>query len=117
MITNIHEYYTKLSYEVTPQIPMCVCPIHELNNKVPIHYGSGVLLKIADSHFLATASHNLEELKYLYFPIPPDMHYPLGGKSYRIFGPSSIYQDDKIDIAVIKLNDQTVEHLNTHYSF
>lgn len=114
---DINQYYTKLSYQVTSQIPFCICPLHELNNQVSNHLGSGILLKIADSYFLATASHNLEDLNSLFIPTPPNLYQPIVGKKYRTIGASSVYQDDKIDIAVIKLDEKSVNQISTHYSF
>jgi hypothetical protein len=116
-IIDINEYYTDLSYEVTSQIPYCVCPFHELRNNIPYHYGSGVLIKIDKSFFLATASHNLEDSIQLSVPVPPDLFIPIEGKSYRTVGASDIYKDDRIDVAVIKLKSRTVDYLLKHYKF
>jgi hypothetical protein len=116
-ILNINEYYTRISYQVTSQIPFCVCPLHEIKNQIPYQYGSGVLITIGDSYFLATASHNLEDFSSLYIPLPPDLHIQLEGKSFRTVGSSSRYPVDRIDVAIIKLKDRVVSNLVKHYAF
>jgi hypothetical protein len=94
-----------------------VCPLHELKNQIPNHFGSGILLQIGYSYFLATVSHNLEDLNSLFIPTPPNIYQPLVGKTIRTIGASSVYHDDKIDIAVIKLNKKLVNQISSHYAF
>jgi hypothetical protein len=94
----------------------CIIAIYEKGQKKePKPLGSGVLIVVKDEYYIATAAHVLENNS-----TENPKYYPLNNDFYPIKGEAtlSIYNRNNIDIAIFKLEDNSVSELKKeNYNF
>ncbi|MCL9770196.1 serine protease [Flavobacterium sp. HXWNR69] len=84
----------------------------------PAPTGSGLLISIADRFFMLTAAHVIAEDYNSIFIILPDKELTLGGKLHFTPLPlSGKREDDKIDIAIMELEDSVVSDILSSFKF
>ncbi len=96
-----------------------VCPIFRESDCGPLQIGSGVLLKVAEAHFLLTAAHVTDERQTHTLLVPAQ------GGFVNLFGlflesklsSSGSRNDDKLDVAVVRLSDGLVSRLHDRLLF
>ena len=83
----------------------------------PQSMGSGVLLRLGSKHFLLTAAHIADEYDDVYLLIGHEASsiggitrtYPLPASGER--------EDDKIDVSICELDNDTIEYINRRHRF
>ncbi len=84
----------------------------------PSPTGSGLLLKFNNRFFMLTAAHVIAEDYNDLFIILPEKELRLGGQLFSTpLPPSGRREDDKIDIAVLELNNETVKEIGEDFSY
>jgi hypothetical protein len=79
--------------------------------------GTGVFLQIENSHFLITAAHVAEDLNYqLSVGIDEHTIHTIGGQLITN-NPGISRSLDKLDICILKISEESVERISSHYSF
>src|SRR5438874_11777040 len=74
--------------------------------------GSGLLLQIENKYFVLTAAHVIAEHYADIYVITPYLAIYLGGMLYHVSLPASGNRtDDKIDLAIMELDNQVVNKL------
>lgn len=115
---KIIDYYREIQFEASQNAYTNTChylTIDERGNPRP--YGSGVFIKIGELHFLFTAAHVVDDkMEEIYVGINKSTLLKLGGE-YTINKAPGLRDDDKLDIAILKLSEETVEKLGNQYQF
>jgi hypothetical protein len=96
-----------------------ICPIFRQTDEGPEQIGSGVLLQVADAHFLLTAAHVTDERRTKPLLIPAKTGFV---NLFGLFIESPMphlgsRKDDKLDVAVVKLSQDLVARLHDHLLF
>jgi hypothetical protein len=97
--------------EASEEDSKSVLPVYGIQFNKPVQNRSGVLIAIADQGFLVTAAHELKE--YIDVRIPLYVTSPRreeGG--IQLVGELHATEESKIDIAVVKMNDETKARLD-----
>lgn len=118
MITLI-DYYREIQFEATKDILKCTCQfITEKNGETKAH-ASGVFIKIDENYFLITAAHVIENLENdIFVPLENTDTLKLGGElTINALNISEKRDNDKIDVALLKLCEKSVQTISSHYSF
>ena len=111
------EYYKEIQKEVSKDAYMATCHYMILKNGNPHPYGSGVFIIIDNEKFLLTAAHVTDEKENdIYVGIGTNTLLKLGGDLIRNI-PSGSRKDDRVDISILKLNNETIEKLGNNYQF
>lgn len=80
--------------------------------------GTGVFLAIGDKHFFVTAAHVADDQKKWFLPVGEYEIVPAGNLECTKMPPSGKRDDDKIDLAVMQLNDPwQVSYLKQFHRF
>lgn len=80
--------------------------------------GSGVFINLNDKYYYITAAHVLDEGIKNLFVFVGDEGITLGGKLFITDLPKNQdRENDKIDVAIFKINDEHIEKLNKYYTF
>lgn len=105
------EFFKLVESELLPRIVKATVPFYAVQNDKVVRDRSGVLLQIADEHFILTASHNLRQIVeadiYLYVGWDEEDRVPVPI-------PDAIFhmtEDDCRDVAAIKLSHETAEQI------
>ncbi len=110
--------YRKIQFEAAQDAYKATCHylvIDKDGNPQP--YGSGVFIEIDGSKFLITAAHVVDEMEDdIYVGIGTHQLLKLGGDLTKNIAPEH-RDDDKIDISILKLNDETIYKLGNSYEF
>ncbi len=110
------EEYIKLQISDLNTIKRATCQfvVDEFDYK---SVGSGVFIKIKNSHFLVSAAHVMDKLGEIAVPISNGKFLlkPGGNSIINNFGGSR--EEDKLDIAILKLDEKSVEELSESYAF
>jgi len=117
-MSNNSDEYHKIKFRAWQDISNCTCQFLVKEKGQFKGYGSGVFLKVDGLHFLISAAHVLEEQ-------PHSLCVPTGiGTGGLILQGdintnkiSGLRKDDRIDIGVFKLTDETITGLNDFYDF
>jgi hypothetical protein len=108
--------YIKTRKEAVELIDKSTCQFYILKKGTPISSGSGVCVKINEVHFILTAAHVVEDrINELYLRFEKGI--TLMGCQVNTNKINFKRNDDKQDIAILKLNNETVEFLNGFYTF
>lgn len=115
---KIIDYYREIQFEASQEAYRCTCHYLITDDKGdPKPYGSGVFIRIGDSHFLLTAAHVVDnKMEDIYIGIAKDTLLKLGGE-YTTNRPAGQRDDDKIDIAILKLSDESVARIGNTYQY
>lgn len=109
---------TNDSYLRRPQAG--VCPLfRESRDGEPEHFGSGVLIKIGDEHFLASAAHVFDEFKIHPILIPglDGLTEVTGGYKVTPLPASGSRDDDTVDIGYLHFKNGAEASLNSSCIF
>ncbi len=88
-----------------------VLPVYGIQNDKPVQDRTGVLLAIADQGFLVTAAHRLPDINNA--GIPLYVTSPRRGEGgIRLVGELHTTEEEKIDLAVVKIDHTTKAHLD-----
>jgi hypothetical protein len=110
------DFYINTMNSAAQLIERATCQFFVLKDNAPKSHGTGVAIKVGNNHFILTAAHvvdGLDEVLYLrsenglmFFPYD------------YLFNKIDIdRKDDKVDTAIIILNDDVVKQLNGYYTF
>jgi hypothetical protein len=96
-----------------------VCPIFRSTNAGPEQIGSGVLLNVGDVSFLLTAAHVTDERKRSDLLIPSKTGFVnLFGLFIELaISPNQTRNDDKLDVAVVRLSHDLVARIHDSLLF
>jgi len=88
-----------------------VLPVYGIQNNKPVQDRSGVLIAIAEQGFLVTAAHRLERVTNARIPLY--VTSPRRGEGgIELVGELHGTEEEKIDIAVVKMNHETKARLD-----
>ncbi|NNE16245.1 MAG: hypothetical protein HKN51_14770 [Saprospiraceae bacterium] len=115
---EIIDYYREIQHEASKDAYKATCHYLTLDeNENPQPHGSGVFVEIDSEKFLFTAAHVTDDMEDdIYVGIGENEVLKLGGELTRNEAPGN-RDDDKIDIAIMKLSDETIEKLGDQYDF
>lgn len=114
---EILDYYREIQLEAAKDAYKATC--HYLVDKEgnPHPHGSGVFIEIDSSYFLITAAHVVDDKEHdIYVGIDTHEGLTLGGELTKNTAPGH-RDDDKIDISILKLNQETLDKLGDKYEF
>lgn len=96
-----------------------VCPIFREDDSGPQHFGCGVLIKVAESHFLLTAAHVADERHTSTLLIPSTSGFVnlYGEFVENRLPPSKCRTDDPTDVCVVGLPEDLVIRLHDELVF
>lgn len=115
---KIIDYYREIQFEASKDAYKCTCHYLVIDDRGnPKPYGSGVFVKIQDFYFLLTAAHVVDnKMEDIYIGIAKHILLKLGGEYTTNIAPGH-RDDDKLDIAILKLSDEAVEKIGDTYQF
>ncbi len=117
MKNKILEKYREVQTETSWSAYKVTCHILKSNESIAESFGSGVFVKADENHFLITAAHVAEGLNYeLFVGIDNDTIFRLGGNivTNNVEGQR---ENDRFDLCVLKLCEETVETIKKSYDF
>ncbi len=109
--------YRAVQLEASKAASMVTCHYMTIIGGKPQPHGSGVFISIGKDKFLLTAAHVVDNMEDdVYVGIGLHTMIKLGGELTKniSFGNR---EDDKIDISILKLNDETIEKIKGTYIF
>lgn len=91
----------------------------KLDNGNPKLHGTGVFIEVDSNYFLLTAAQVIDQQENdIYVGVDKHEFLKLGGELIvNSVRNSSLREDDKCDIAIFKLTEETVEILKNRYKF
>lgn len=115
---EILDYYRGIQSEAAKEAYKATCHYLILDEKGNPHpHGSGVFIEIYGSKFLITAAHVVDDKEdEIYVGIDTHELLMLGGDLTKNIAPGH-RDDDKIDISILKLNQETIDKLGGKYQF
>ena len=116
---DILKYQQELQLRAGRDAYKCTCHFLRADDYYPSPHGSGVFVKIKDAHFLFTAAHLVENLYTdIFIGTDKDIIVRMGGTwTMNQLEPGQKRKDDKLDIAILKLDDESVMYANKYYGF
>ncbi|MDW9381939.1 hypothetical protein [Chryseobacterium sp. JV558] len=119
IIKTTMEYHQEIQLRASQDAYKCTCHYLKIINGNPEPHATGVLVKIDDCHFLFTAAHVSEDLQNeIVIGIEEKLTVKLGGEwTFNNLDKNQKRKDDKIDIAILKLDDESVDYIKRQYSF
>jgi hypothetical protein len=117
IIRQVNELKSKIFYSrLYSAFESTICFFRNDDKEVVAPAGSGVFLKYKDSYYVVTAAHVLAEFYNDTFVILEDKELTIGGRIHSSpMPPSQTRDDDKIDISVLKTDDQSSKELLTRF--
>lgn len=121
MITLI-DYYNELQFEAAKEIYRLTCQFFTIKNDIPKAHGSGVLIQTGSHFYCLSAAHVTQDEKDnsfydIFIPLKENTFQKLGGELTINSVPVEKRSKDRIDIAILKLNKETVEIISNYYNF
>jgi hypothetical protein len=115
---EIIDYYREIQLEANKDAYKATCHYLKLDEEGNPHpHGSGVFVEVGEEKFLFTAAHVTDDKEdEIYVGIGEHEVLKLGGDLTRNQAPGH-RDDDKIDIAIMKLSDETIQKLGNQYDF
>jgi hypothetical protein len=116
---EILDYYRDIQARASTDAVKSTCHFLKTVNNNPESHGSGVFIEIDQNYFLITAAHVIEgQENDIYIGIGEHEALKLGGDLIVNALPAGRHRDkDKIDIAILRLNQETINKLSGKYSF
>jgi len=95
-----------------------ICPIFKEIRDGPEQFGSGVFLQVGGAHFLLTAAHVTDERHATRLLVPSKTGFiNLFGLFIETNAKNRSRNDDKLDVAVVRLTDDFVSRLHDDFLF
>lgn len=118
-IIDLAEYQKELQLKASQDAYRCTCHYLIIKNGTPEPHATGVFIKICETHFLFTAAHVAEKLQdQISVGIDPNTALTLGGEwTINELKDSQKREEDKIDIAILKLDQESIDKVKKQYSF
>ena len=120
-MTNIEalKYHQELQLRAGRDAYKCTCHFLRVGDEFPIPHGSGVFVKIKNVHFLFTAAHVVENLQSdIFIGTEKDIVVRMGGTwTMNTLETGQKREDDKLDIAILRLDDESILYANQFYGF
>ena len=114
---EIIDYYREIQFEASRDAYKSTCHYLRVENGAPRPHGSGVFVQVGMEKFLFTAAHVTDEVESdIYVGTGEHDMLRLGGDLTGNKA-SGHRNDDRIDIAIIKLDQETVRKLGDQYDF
>ncbi len=111
------DYYREIQLEASKDAYKSTCHYLTLKSDNPVPHGSGVFIQVASEKFLITAAHVVDNKKNeIYVGIGEHDIICLGGESTVNQAPG-LRDDDRIDLSILKLNNETIVKLGDQYQF
>ncbi|HMJ46802.1 MAG TPA: hypothetical protein VK498_05700 [Ferruginibacter sp.] len=119
LLEKFQKYKTELIRNTTNSILESTIQFFYDNEKgEPAPTGSGLLITLAGKYFMLTAAHVIAEDYNNIYIILPDKELRLGGVLHFTPLPESgKREDDKIDIAVMELEDKVIAEISAAFKF
>ncbi|KAB1070541.1 hypothetical protein F6U93_01810 [Tamlana haliotis] len=118
-IINPIDYHQEIQMDASRDAYLSTCHYLTVENGIPEPHATGVFIKIFDYHFLFTAAHVADGLlKSISVGIEKHKTVQLGGEwTINKLSPNEKREEDKIDIAILKLDNESIEYVKKQYSF
>jgi hypothetical protein len=114
---EILDYYREIQLKAAKDAYKATCHYLIIKDDKPHPYGSGVFIEIDSSKFLITAAHVVDDMEDdIYVGVDTHRLLKLGGDLTKNIAPGH-RDDDKIDISILKLNQETIDKLGDKYEF
>ena len=114
---EIIDYYRELQTEANKDAYSVTCHFLKVDNGAAHPHASGVFIKIENLYFLLTAAHVVDyQHNDIYIGIDNKTLLKLGGEWTGNI-PADIRENDRIDTAILKLDDISVEKIKGKYEF
>jgi hypothetical protein len=112
------ELYRQKQADVAKIIYKSTCHFIKTDNGIPKSHGSGVFVEIENNYFVLTAGHVVDncENDICIGLKSGNVVYKLGGE-WITNKPKSDRDNDKLDAAIIKLDNNTIDLIGNHYHF
>ena len=95
-----------------------ICPIFKETRRGPEQIGSGVFVQVGDTHFLLTAAHVTDERHTTALLVPSKTDFvSLFGLFIETNAKNRSRNEDKLDVAVVRLADELVDRLHDNFLF
>ena len=117
MILSNIDYYREIQLEAAKDAQKATCHYLVIRNGNPHPHGSGVFIEINNSKFLLTAAHVVDYREDdLYVGVDTHNYVKLGGDLTKNIAVGR-RENDKIDISILKLDQETIDLLGNKYDF
>lgn len=118
-ILTVIDYYREVQMDAAKIFYESTCHYMKLDNGNPKPHGTGVFIEVDSNYFLLTAAHVIDQQENdIYIGVDKHEFLKLGGELIvNSVRNSSLREDDKCDIAIFKLTEETVEKLKNRYKF
>ncbi len=111
------DYYREIQSDASKDAYTVTCHYLKVKDGIPEPHGSGVFIKISNNYFLITAAHVIDKKENdIYVGIENKEVLKLGGELTMNRAPYS-RDEDRIDLAIMKLCDESITRLSPKYSF
>lgn len=114
---KIIDYYREIQSEASKEAYKSTFHYLTLKEGNPEPHGSGVFVKVQNEKFALTAAHVIDKRENdIYVPTGPHDLLKLGGDlvTNQVTG---LRSEDKIDLSILKLNEETLQKLGDQYVF
>lgn len=113
------DYYREIQNDAANDILKSTCQFLTAKDGATVPFASGVFIRVGDNYFLISAAHVMEDNHdELYVPAENNDSIRLGGELNINSIPSTLSRDDdQIDIAILKLDEISIEFVSNYYSF
>jgi hypothetical protein len=118
-ILNLLDYYRDIQFSANKEAYKATCHYLKIVDGNPHPYATGIFLTIDNNYFLITAAHVIENREEdIFVGYGNNNVVKLGGELIMNSLPDGLERDDdKIDIAIFRLNEETVGYVSKQYEF
>lgn len=113
------DYHREIQMDANKDAYECTCHYLKIKNGNPHPHATGIFLMIENQHFLITAAHVVENLQTeIYIGYGKHKVVRLGGElSINQIPMNEKRDNDKIDVAIIKLDEESIGYVKQRYKF
>lgn len=114
---EIIDYYRELQSEANKDAYKVTCHFLTIKDKVAHPHGSGVFIKVENQYFVLTAAHVVDYMHNdVFVGIDNKTLLKLGGEWTGNI-PANKRENDRIDTAILKLDDISIKKVKAKYEF
>jgi len=115
---DIVKYHRKIQDIAIKDAYKSTCQLLKFENGNPKSYASGVFIRIDNSHFMFTASHVIDDEEKKIYIGEKNTFKQIGGEWIQNSLPiGRKREDDRIDVAILKLDDASIEFIKSKHEF